>query len=90
MRAGLFCFQHMKKYVIAATMIALFPVTAYSQQSRGPLTARTEAEMKRDKEIDKAYQEQMKRSGAGKEQAAKSDPWKAVRPADTSGGATKN
>jgi len=75
----------MKLFVIAATMIVLFPVVAHAQQNKGPLTARTEAEMKRDKEIDKAYQEQMKRSGAGKEQAAKSDPWKVVRPTGSDG-----
>jgi hypothetical protein len=78
----------MKTFAIAATMIALFPVAAYSQQNKGPLTARTEAEMKRDKEIDKAYQDAMKKERAGKEQAAKNDPWKIVRPADTGG--TKN
>ena len=71
----------MKKFVIAATMILLFPVASYSQQQgKGPLTARTDAEMKRDKEIDNAYQEAMKKPGAGKEQAVKNDPWKVVRP----------
>ena len=78
----------MKKFVIAATMIALFPVVAHSQQKdKGPLTARSEAERKRDKEIDEAYQKEMKRTGA-KEQAAKNDPWKTVRPAGANG--TKN
>jgi hypothetical protein len=75
----------MKKFVIVAVTILLFPAAAYSQQDKGPLTARTEAEMKRDKEIDKAYQEQMKRAGAAKEQAAKNDPWKVVRPPDAGG-----
>jgi hypothetical protein len=70
----------MKKFVIAATMILVFPVVAHSQQGKGPLTARTDAETKRDKEIDKAYQDAMKRPGAAKEQASQSDPWKTVRP----------
>jgi hypothetical protein len=80
----------MKVFVIAATMILLFPVAAYSQQKdKGPLTARTEAEMKRDKEIDEAYQKEMKRTGwRANEQAVKNDPWKTVRPADSGG--TKN
>jgi hypothetical protein len=79
--------RNMKKFAIAVTMIVLFPVAAYAEE-KGPLTARTEAEMKRDKEIDKAYVDAMKRPGATKEQAAKSDPWKAVRPAGSDG--TKN
>jgi len=70
----------MKKFVIAAMMIAFFPVCAQSQQDKGPPTARTEQEMKQDKEIDKAYQEAIKRAGA-KGQASNSDPWKTVRPA---------
>jgi hypothetical protein len=69
----------MKKCVIAAVMIALFPVSAYAQQNKGPLTARTDKEMKEDKEIDKAYRDTMKRAGDNG-QAAKSDPWQIVRP----------
>jgi hypothetical protein len=72
----------MKKCFIAAMMIALFPVSAYSQQDKGPPTARTEQEMKRDKEIDQAYRETMKRAGTNG-QAAKSDPWNTIRPAGT-------
>jgi hypothetical protein len=69
----------MKKFVIATIMIALFPVSAYSQKDKGPLTARTEREMKEDKEIDKAYRETMKKTG-GNGQATKSDPWQTIRP----------
>jgi hypothetical protein len=69
----------MKLLIIAATMIALFPVAAYSQQSKGPLTARTDQEMKDDKAIDKAYRDAMKRT-EGKGQDVKNDPWKVVRP----------
>ena len=54
----------MKKLVIAAMMISLFPVSAYSQKDKGPPTTRTEKEMKEDSEIDKAYRETMKRAGA--------------------------
>jgi hypothetical protein len=50
-------------------MIALFPVSAYSQKDKGPLTARTEKEMKEDEEINKAYRETMKKTG-GNGQAA--------------------
>jgi hypothetical protein len=67
----------MKKFVVAAMVIAFFPVSAHSQD-RGPLTARTEKEMKEDKEIDKAYRDTMKRAD-DKGQAAKSDPWQTVR-----------
>ena len=70
----------MKKLIIAAMMISLFPVSAYSQQDKGPLTVRTEKEMKEDKEIDKAYRDTMKRAG-GNGQAPKSDPWQTIRPA---------
>lgn len=72
----------MKKFVLAAMMIALFPVSAYSQKDKGPLTARSEKEMKDDKEIDKAYRETIKRAG-GNGQAAKSDPWQTIRPPGT-------
>jgi hypothetical protein len=73
----------MKRFVIAAMMIVLLPVAAYSQD-KGPATARTEKEMKQDKEIDKAYRETMKRMDANG-QAAKGDPWKTVRPAGNDG-----
>jgi hypothetical protein len=71
-----------KRLIIAAMMISLFPVSAYSQKDKGPATRRTEKEMKEDSEIDKAYQETMKRSGSNGE-AAKSDPWQTIRPAGT-------
>jgi hypothetical protein len=72
----------MKKLVIAAMMISLFPASAYSQKDKGPPTTRTEKEMKEDSEVDKAYQETMKRSGSNG-QTAKSDPWQTIRPAGT-------
>jgi hypothetical protein len=72
----------MKKLVIAAIVTTLFSVSAHSQQDKGPLTARTEKQMKEDKEIDKAYQDAMKRPG-DKGQPAKTDPWQTIRPAGT-------
>jgi hypothetical protein len=72
----------MRKFVIAAMMMALLPASAYAQQSKGPLTARTEKEMKEDKDIDKAYRDAIKRNG-GDGQAAKRDPWQTIRPPDT-------
>ena len=72
----------MRKLVIAAMMIAFLPTSADAQQNKGPLTARTEKEMKEDKEIDKAYRDAIKRNG-GDGQAAKRDPWQTIRPPDT-------
>jgi hypothetical protein len=74
--------RNMKKLVFAAMMFALFPVSAYAQRDKGPPTARTEKEMKDDKEIDRAYRETMKRTGSNG-QAAKSDPWQTIRPPGT-------
>jgi hypothetical protein len=76
----------MKKLVIAALMIGLLPASAYSQAARprqGPLTARTEAEQKKDDEIDKAYQDQLKNPQFNKQSAKSSDPWGSIRPADS-------
>jgi Ni/Co efflux regulator RcnB len=72
----------MKKLVIAAIVTALFSASAHAQQDKGPPTARTEKQMKEDKEIDKAYQDAMKKTG-DKGQAAKTDPWQTIRPAGT-------
>jgi hypothetical protein len=71
-----------KQFVIAVMMITLLPASAYSQQDKGPLTARTEKEMKEDKEIDKAYRDTMKRAGTNGP-AVKSDPWQTIRPPGT-------
>ena len=59
-------------------MIVLLPVSAYAQGQKGPLTARTDAELKNDAAIDKDYQDTMKRTS---KKAVKSDPWQSVRPA---------
>ncbi len=66
-------------YIFAAVMIAMLPVTA-SAQDKGPLTARTDAEKKKDAEIEKAYKDAIKKAG-GEPHAAPSDPWQSVRPA---------
>jgi hypothetical protein len=68
----------MRRFIFAAMLIALLPVPAYSQASRGPATVETDAERKHDAEIDKAYRETMKRM-KGEEKAAKTDPWQMIR-----------
>jgi uncharacterized membrane protein len=71
----------MRKFVIAymaAAMMTVLPVSAYAQE-KGPPTARSEAEKKRDAEIEKAYKDAIKRMG-NDAKAAPSDPWQSVRP----------
>jgi hypothetical protein len=70
-----------KKFAIAAIVIALLPASAYAQQKKGPPTARTDSEKKRDAEIDQAYRQAIKRTDEGVK-PAKVDPWQSVRPAD--------
>jgi hypothetical protein len=77
----------MRTFIIAVTMMTLLPATAYSQMGRqqdpsrnqSPF-ARTEAEKKKDAEVEKAYEEVLK---ADKAHAApvKVDPWQSIRPA---------
>jgi hypothetical protein len=69
----------MRRFVLVAMMIAVLPVSA-SSQDKGPLTARTDAEKKKDAEIEKAYKDAIKRTG-NERPAAPSDPWQSVRPA---------
>jgi len=78
----------MRTFIIAATMMTLLPAIAYSIMGRqqdparsGPSPfARTEAQKKKDAEVEKAYQETLKRD---KEHATpvKVDPWQSIRPA---------
>ncbi len=72
----------MRRLVIAAIMMVLLPAAAYAQDNKdkGPLTVKSEKEKKIDAEIDKAYQESLKREG-GIKQPVKVDPWQAIRPA---------
>jgi hypothetical protein len=76
---------NMKKRIIVALMLALLPVTAYSQkgsQSSGQPSPfeRTAAQKKKDAEVEKAYQESLK-SNKAQTPPAKIDPWQSVRPA---------
>ncbi len=72
----------MKTVLIVAIMIALLPAAAYAQAPpKGPLTIRTEAEKKRDAEIDRAYKEALKRDASVKQPPP--DPWQTIRPAPT-------
>jgi hypothetical protein len=71
----------MKKFAIVAILFALLPVSAYAQNQASP-TARTDAEMKHDAEINKAYQDTIKRLG-NSGQPANNDPWQTVRPVTT-------
>ena len=73
----------MRRLVIAAIMTVLLPAAAYPQQAnkdKGPLTVRSEKEKKVDAEIDKAYQESLKKEG-GIKQPVTVDPWQSIRPA---------
>jgi hypothetical protein len=72
--------RDMKRLIIAITMVALLPASAYPEDAPGPATARTDKEKKQDAAIEKAYLEATKRSGNAPP-AVKSDPWQAVRPA---------
>src|SRR5208282_2672615 len=63
-----------KKFAIAAIMIALLPASAYAQQQKGPPTAKSDSEKKRDAEIDQAYRQVIKGT-EGKAKPVKVDPW---------------
>jgi uncharacterized protein YecT (DUF1311 family) len=76
-----------RRFVIAAMLVALLPAPAYPQddsENRGPMTVRSDKEKKQDAAIDKAYQDAMKRAEATR-QSAKTDPWQSVRPATNDG-----
>ena len=70
----------MIKIVIVAIMIALLPASAYAQQQKGALTAKSDSEKKHDAEIDQAYRQVMKGT-EGKAKPVKVDPWQSIRPA---------
>jgi hypothetical protein len=77
---------NMKKRIIVALMITLLPATAYSQRGSQPSGQpspfeRTEAQKKKDAEVEKAYQQSLKSNNA-QTPAAKNDPWQSVRPAN--------
>ena len=66
--------------LIAAVFIALLPRPALAQ-AKGPATDRTEADKRKDAEIDKAYRDALKRNSGTP--APKADPWQTIRPANT-------
>ena len=68
----------MKVLTAAATIIALLTTCAYAQESKAPLTRRSDSEKKNDADIDKAYRAATDR---GQTPAPKIDPWQTVRPA---------
>jgi hypothetical protein len=77
----------MRTFIIVATVITLLPATANSQMGRSQDPARnespfarTEAQKRRDAEVEKAYEEVLK---ADKAHTApvKVDPWQSIRPA---------
>jgi hypothetical protein len=78
----------MRTFIIVAVMVTFLPVTANSQigrqqdpaRNQSPF-ARTDAQKKKDAEVEKAYEEVIK---ADKAHTApvKVDPWQSIRPAD--------
>jgi hypothetical protein len=68
----------MKTLTAAATIIVLLTTSAYAQESKAPLTRRSDSEKKNDADIDKAYRAATDR---GQNPAPKIDPWQTVRPA---------
>ena len=70
-----------RRLVVAAMIIALLPAPASAQAPKGSATERTDADKRKDAEIDKAYRDALKRNSVSP--AAKVDPWQTIRPADT-------
>ena len=68
----------MKALTAAATIVALLTTSAYAQETKAPLTRRSDSEKKNDADIDKAYRAATDR---GQTPAPKIDPWQTVRPA---------
>ena len=75
--------------IFAAMLIALLPAPASAQghpgaggagPGTGPPGVRTDAQKKKDAEIDQAYKDALKRNSAAP--TAKSDPWQTIRPAN--------
>jgi hypothetical protein len=71
----------MRKFLAAAAMIAAVIGPAYSQGKKGPgpnteLGNQDEAAKRRNKDIDKAYNDTLKHTGTA---AKPYDPWQTVR-----------
>jgi hypothetical protein len=67
----------MKKLLIATMLLAFVPVAAGAEE-HAPPTARTDKEKKQDAEIEKAYQDAVKRERASLPKT-KADPWGGIR-----------
>ncbi len=72
---------HRRRLFVAAMLIALLPAPASAQAPKGSPTERTDADKKRDAEIDRAYRDTLKRNAVAPPPAA--DPWQTIRPANT-------
>jgi hypothetical protein len=77
----------MRRLTLAVVLLALLPFAASAQQ-HPPVTKRSDADKRRDAEIEKDYKETMKRMDAGKSNTPV-DPWAAVRTAPAAGDTTK-
>jgi hypothetical protein len=75
----------MRAFTVTALIIASLSAPAapaYSQENKGPPTARTDQQKKDDADADRAYQATLKATkDKGAAPAAKVDPWQTVRPA---------
>ncbi len=67
----------MKRFAIAAIVLALVTAPALAQQGGGR-TTRTDEQKKTDAEIDRAYRRTMQATG-NKPQPVVNDPWGKVR-----------
>jgi hypothetical protein len=72
---------HLRRLFAAAMIIALLPAAAHAQAPKGSPTDRTDADKRKDAEIDKAYRDALKRNSGTS--APKPDPWQTIRPANT-------
>ena len=70
-----------RRLFVAAMIIALLPAPASAQAPKGSPTDRSDADKKKDAEIDKAYRDALKRNSGSS--APKPDPWQTIRPANT-------
>lgn len=70
-----------RKFIVAAVMVALLPAAAVAEERKGPPTARSDSEKKQDAEIDQAYRRVLKGTDDNAK-PVKVDPWQSVRPAN--------
>ena len=67
----------MRRLTVAAVLLALLPLAASAQQHT-QVTKRSDADKRRDAEIEKAYKDTIKRMDVSKP-STPVDPWQAVR-----------